>query len=148
MTVTAPGAKPVIAVYVPNDRSENICIARYDPNAENPIEKNVEYAGAIALPRLSLGYYLLLAAAALAVSGIVWLLVRKKAGARIWIERIGLYPVAYILSHCILSGIHWDSYSLPRDFSLIIFVSLLLYSGLLLAHNVRRLKREIREIDP
>lgn len=148
MTVTAPGAKPVIAVYVPNDGSENICIARYDPNAENPIEKNVEYAGAIALPRLSLGYYLLLAAAALAVSGIVWLLAGKHAGARVWIERIGLYPVAYILSHCILSGIRWDSYSLPRDFSLIIFVSLLLYSGLLLAHNVRRLKREIQEINP
>lgn len=146
-TVATRNNKPIIAVYVPNDGSENVCIARYNPNAENRIEKNVHYEGAIALPRLSLGYYLILAVAALAVLGIVWLLTRKKAKVRVWIERIGLYPVAYIISHCIVSGINWTSYSLPRDFSLIIFISILLYSGLLLAHNIWRLKREIKEIN-
>ncbi len=146
-TVTTRNAKPIIAVYVPNDGSENVCIAKYDPNAENRIEKNVHYEGAIALPRLSLGYFLILAVTALVILGIVWLLTRKKEGVRVWIERIGLYPVAYIISHCIVSGINWASYSLPRDFSLIIFISILLYSGLLLAHNVCRLKKEIKEIN-
>ena len=146
-TVTTRNTKPIIAVYLPNDGSENVCIAKYDPNAENRIEKNVDYESTIVLPRLALGYYLILAVAVLVVFGIVWLLTRKKAEVRVWIERIGLYPVAYIISHCIVSGINWASYSLPRDFSLIIFISILLYSGLLLAHNIWRLKREIKEIN-
>ena len=107
----------------------------------------MDYESTIVLPRLALGYYLILAVAVLVVFGIVWLLTRKKAEVHVWIERIGLYPVAYIISHCIVSGINWASYSLPRDFSLIIFISILLYSGLLLAHNIWRLKREIKEIN-
>lgn len=126
---------------------KEICIAKYDPNAENRIEKNVDYENVITLPRLSLGYYLILAVAALAIMGIIWFLTRKKAELRVWAERIGLYPAAYIISHCIVSGINWASYSLPRDFALIVFISILLYSGLLLAHNVWRLKREIKEIN-
>jgi len=145
--VAARQAKPIIAVYVPNDGSENVPIAKYDPNTENHIEQNADYEGAIALPRLSLGYYLIFAAAALAVSGIVWLFTRRRAGVRVWIERIGLYPAAYIISHCVVAGISWSSYSLPRDFALIVFISILLYSGLLLAHNIWRLKREIKEIN-
>ncbi len=147
-TVTTRDMKPVLAVYVPNDGSENVCFARYDPNAANRIEKNVYYESAIVLPRLSLGYFLILAAGALAVLGIVWLLIRKKAELRIWVERIGLYPTAYIISHCIVSGIGWASYSLPRDFCMIVFLSILLYSGLLLAHNIWHLKREIKKINP
>lgn len=146
-TVAARHAKPIIAVYVPNDGSENICIAKYDTDAENRIEKDVDYGPVIVLPRLSLGYYLILAIAALVVSIIVWLLARKKAEVRIWAERIGLYPVSYIISHCIVSGISTTSYSLQRDFFLMIFISLLLYSGLLLTHSIWRLKKEIREIN-
>lgn len=146
-TVTARNTEPIIVVYVPNDGSENVCIAKYDPNAENKIDKNVVYENATTLPRLSLGYYLILAVAALVMLGIVWFLTRGKADLRIWAERIGLYPVSYIISHCIVSGINWTSYSLPRDVSLIVFISILLYSGLLLAHNIWHLKREIKEIN-
>ena len=144
-TVTTKNMKPIIAVYVPNDGTENVCIAKYDPNAENRIDKNVEYKNTTTLPRLSLGYYLILAVVALVVLGIICFLTRKKAELRIWVERISLYPVAYIISHCIVSGINWTSYSLPRDFSLIVFISILLYSGLLLAHNVWHVKSEIKE---
>lgn len=146
-TVTTEQPKPILTVYVPNNGTENICIAKYNPNAENHIEKNVDYENAITLPRLSLGYYFILAAAALAVMGILWLLTRKRPELHVWTERIGLYPVAYMISHCIVSGIKWTSYSLPRDFSLIIFISILLYSGLLLTHNVWRLKRELLEMN-
>lgn len=146
-TVKTRYTKPIIAVYVPNDGTENVCIAKYDPNAENRIEKNVDYENVITLPRLSLGYYLILAVAALVVMGIIWFFARKRTEWRVWVERIGLYPVAYIISHCIVSSVNWSSYSLPRDFSLIVFISILLYSGLLLAHNIWRLKREIEEIN-
>lgn len=146
-TVTTRDTKPIIAVYVPNDGSENVCIAKYDPDGENCIETDVNYESIIVLPRLSLGYYLILATAALMVSAIVWFLTRKKAELRVWVERIGLYPVSYMISFCIVSGISTMSYSLQRDFFLIIFISLLLYSGLLLAHNILRLKKEIKKIN-
>ncbi len=145
--VTTRHAKPIIAVYVPNDGSENVCIAKYDPNAKNRIEKDVSYENTITLPRLALGYYFDLALMVLVILGMIWLFTRKKAKLRVWVERIGLYPAAYMVSHCIVSGIEWSSYSLPRDFSLIIFLSVLLYGGLLLAHNVWRLKKEIKEIN-
>jgi len=128
---------PIIAEYLPNDGSETICVYG-----------NSNTGKGIPLPRLALGYYLILAAAATVVLGIVWLLNRKNMELRIWIERIGLYPAAYIISHSIVAGINWASYSLPRDFSLIVFISILLYCGLLLAHNIWRLKREIKEINP
>lgn len=143
--VTTGQTKPVIAVYVPNDGSENICIGKYDPAAEDPIEKDVNYGSVTVLPRLSLGYYLLLAIAALAASAVWWLLTRKKAEWRVWAERVGLYPVSYLISFCIVKGISTTSYALKRDFFLILFLSLLLYSGLLLAHNIWRLKKEIKE---
>lgn len=141
--VTTRHAKPIVAVYIPNNGSENICIAKYDPNSENHMEKNVNYESIVVLPRLSLGYYLIFAIAALILSVIVWFLTRKKAEIHIWAERIGLYPVSYIISFCIVSGISTTSYSLQRDFFLIIFLSLLFYSGLLLAHNILQLKKVI-----
>lgn len=146
-TVTTKNTKPMIVVYVPNDGSENVCIAKYDPNAENRIDKNVEYENVTTLPRLSLGYYFILAAAALVILGIAWFLTRKRAELCIWVERIGLYPVSYMISHCIVSGINWTSYSLPRDFAFIILLSILLYGILLLSYNIWRLKKEIREIN-
>ncbi len=137
----------MIAVYIPNDGSENVCIAKYDPDARNRIEKNVNYESTIVLPRLALGYYFSIAAAVLVILGTIWLFVRKKAKLRVWVERIGMYPAAYMISHCIVSGIDWSSCSLPRDFSLIIILSVLLYSGMLLTHSIWRLKKEIKEIN-
>lgn len=140
-------SKPMVISYVPNDGSENVCLAKYDPYSENQIETDVEMEGVITMPRLSLGYYLILATAALVAMAVLWFFTRQNTRVRVWVERIGLYPVAYIVSHCIVSGINWMTYSLPRDFSFIIFLSILLYSGLLLAHNIWYLKREIKEIN-
>lgn len=59
-----------------------------------------------------------------------------------------LYPVSYLVSHGIVAGFRVISDSLVRDFRLILFVSLLLYGGLLLAHSVWVLKKEIGEVAP
>lgn len=142
----APEDRPMLIAYAPNDGSESVCLARYDPCAEPPLETDVDAVHAVVLPRLALNYYLILAAAALAVIAAVGVLARKNAKARTWAERIGLYPAAYILSHCIVTGANGASYSAARDFSLIVLISLLLYGGLLLAHNIWRVKREIKEI--
>lgn len=136
-TVFPKSPYPITAEYLPNDGSESICIYG-----------NTGSDGRIVLPRLALGYYLLLAITAAVIIALIWFMTRRKAKLRVWVERVGLYPVSYIMSHCIVSGIHTISYSLPRDFFLIIFISVLLYSGLLLAHSIWRLKKEIKEINP
>lgn len=146
-TTVASENRPMSLFYVPNDAGENVCIAKYDPYAENQIEIDGETKGVTTLPRLALGYYLILASAVLGITAIVWFFTRKRRNVRLWVERIGLYPVAYIISHLIISGINWETYSISRDFSLIIFLSIILYSGLLLAHNIRHLKKEIKAVN-
>ena len=126
---------PVTVMYCPNDGTESICV--YGEAGEG---------GSIALPRLALGYYLILAVLALAVLFAAWLVAKGRPRQRAWIERIMLYPVSYLISHGIVVGFRVISYSLVRDFRLILFVSLLLYCGLLLAHSVWGLKKEIKEI--
>lgn len=128
---------PVTVMYCPNDGTESICV--YGEAGEG---------GSIALPRLALGYYLILAVLALAVLFAAWLVAKGRPRQRVWIERIMLYPVSYLISHGIVVGFRAISYSLVRDFRLILFVSLLLYCGLLLAHSVWGLKKEIRETAP
>ena len=128
---------PVTVMYCPNDGTESICV--YGEAGEG---------GSIALPRLALGYYLILAVLALAVLFAAWLVAKGRPRQRAWIERIMLYPVSYLISHGIVVGFRAISYSLVRDFRLILFVSLLLYCGLLLAHSVWGLKKEIRETAP
>lgn len=128
---------PVTVMYCPNDGTESICV--YGEAGEG---------GSIALPRLALGYYLILAVLALAVLFVAWLVAKGRPRQRVWIERIMLYPVSYLISHGIVAGFRVISYSLVRDFRLILFVSLLLYCGLLLAHSVWGLKKEIRETAP
>ena len=126
---------PVTVMYCPNDGTESTCV--YGEAGEG---------GSIALPRLALGYYLILAVLALAVLFVAWLVAKGRPRQRVWIERIMLYPVSYLISHGIVVGFRAISYSLVRDFRLILFVSLLLYCGLLLAHSVWGLKKEIKEI--
>lgn len=147
-TVTTRQTKPIIFVYIPNNGQENIRVASYDPNAKNRLERGVSYTGTIVLPRLSLWFYFAVAAAALLAAVIVWFFTRRKERVRIWVERIGLYPVSYLISHCIVSGLHWSTYTLPRDFSLIIFLSILLYSAALLLLNRSYAKREAERFVP
>ena len=128
---------PVTVMYCPNDGTESICV--YGEAGEG---------GSIALPRLALGYYLILAVLALAVLFAAWLVAKGRPRQRAWIERIMLYPVSYLISHGIVVGFRVISYSLVRDFRLILFVSLLLYCGLLLAHSAWGLKKAIKEIAP
>ena len=128
---------PVTVMYCPNDGTESTCV--YGEAGEG---------GSIALPRLALGYYLILAVLALVVLFAAWLVAKGRPRQRVWIERIMLYPVSYLISHGIVVGFRAISYSLVRDFRLILFVSLLLYCGLLLAHSVWGLKKEIRETAP
>lgn len=125
---------PITVMYLPNNGSEDICVYG-----------ETDFAGKISLPKLTLGYYLILAVFALVITALARMLLKKTA-ARIWTERAMLYPVCYIIAHLCIVGFSFTSYSMARDFALIVFVSLLLYCGFLLAHRIWRLRKEIQQM--
>lgn len=102
--------------------------------------------GVVSLPRLALGYYIFLAGAAFVICAVLWIVVRKKTSVRKWVERIALYPLSYVLSSLIVLGVSTSTYSIIRDFFLIVIISVLLYTCFLIAHGIIYLKKEIKDL--
>lgn len=119
--------------YVQNNGQEDVLI--YGEGTDG---------GTVTLPRLVLGYYLLLAIGLFFVLLLVLLLVRKQPRARRWGARGLLLPVCYVAGHLLVKGPATLSYSATRDFILIVAIGALLYCGVLLAEGVYRLWREWR----
>lgn len=131
------GELPISLMYVPNNGEENICV----------YGETDDFDGMVSLPGLVLGYYLIFAMIVFTIMLVVWLFVRKKVRLRAWVERVMLYPVAYVISHLVIVGFTFETYSAWRDFMLIVPISILLYCGMLLVHGIWRLRKEIREIN-
>lgn len=101
-----------------------------------------ESGGMIALPRLVLGSYLLLAAALAVLSGVAWACLRRKhlKAAEIchWLF---LLAVSYLLSHFLIKT-DLATFSAQRDFLMIVIealvISLLLRCGILLLRQYRK----------
>ena len=123
--------------YLSNDGTEDVCIYG-EPLAPE--------AGSISMPRLTLGYYVIIAAILFVALLLARVVFRKSEKAGIWIERIMLYPLSYGLAHLLILGFSFVTYSMIRDLLLIIFISLLLWCGMLFAHNVFKTRKEIKEI--
>ena len=123
--------------YASNNGADDVCIYG------EPLSSN---GGIQSLPRLTLGYYLLCAAILFGVLLLTRIILRNKENIKVWIERIMLYPLSYVIAHLLILGFSFATYSIERDFPLIIFISLLLWCGMLLAHNVFKNRREIKEM--
>lgn len=125
---------PFTVYYVSNNNSENVCIYNdsLTPNG-----------GVITLQRLGLGYYLLFAVLFFCILLGIRFATRRKDRIKTWIEYIMLYPVSYIFGHFIVVGSESTTYSMQRDFTLIIFVSIILYCASLLARSIYGLRKEI-----
>ena len=92
-----------------------------------PIKGGVEI-----LPRLALGYYLMLALAAAGACGLMWLFLRKWKNS--WMLRqLFFAPVSYILSHLLLKGMKTTSFFMERDLLSILWVALAIYALLTIA---------------
>lgn len=126
---------PVAAMYMTDDSGENVCIYGDEGAVTH-----------VSLPRLTPGYYFILALFAFAVVFTVRTIIKRKNGVHTWLDCVMLYPVSYIISHFIIVGFEFTSYTMPRDFMFTFFVSVLIYCALLLVHGILRLRREIREI--
>lgn len=117
--------------YVQNNGQEDVLI--YGEGTDG---------GVTTLPRLVLGYYLLMAILVFLVLLVLLVVVWKKARVRQWVERGLLLPVCYVAGHLIVMGPTTISYTATRDFILIVAIGALLYCLLLLAGSVFRLWRE------
>ena len=96
------------------------------------------------LPRLVLGYYLVLAAGVFVVLLVVWCAAKKTPKVRTWAGRALLLPPAYGVGHLIVLGFTTVSYCATRDFILIVAIGALVYCLVLLAASLYRLWRELR----
>ena len=97
--------------------------------------------GVISLPRLALGYYVLLSLVLFIALGIAAFLCRGKNVGRP-LARLALIPASYLIGHLLVKGFTFTSYQMQRDFSLIILAAALVYAAVLLAASLRRQKQE------
>ena len=102
--------------------------------------------GVMTLPRLALGYYLIMNAMVFGILLTAWFIFRNKFNVRLWLERLLLLPISYTIGHFIVMGFDTTTYSMQRDFLFILFISLMVYCGLLLGYSIYRLRKEIKEI--
>ncbi len=101
-----------------------------------PIKGGVEI-----LPRLALGYYLMLALAAAGACGLMWLFLRKWKNS--WILRqLFFAPISYILSHLLLKGMKTTSFFMERDLLSILLVALAIYALLTIAWQMMLMRRK------
>lgn len=100
--------------------------------------------GVISLPRLALGYYVLLSFALLITLCIAFFLCRRKKIGKV-LGHLALIPACYLLGHLLVKGFVTTSYQMQRDFSLIILTTALLYAAALLAGTLLRQRRDAAE---
>ena len=97
--------------------------------------------GAEILPRLALAYYLMIALAAAAGCGLIWLILRKWKYS--WVLRqLFFAPISYILSHLLLKGMKTTSFFMERDFLSILLVALAIYALLTIAWQMIHARRK------
>lgn len=99
----------------------------------------------VALPGLSLGYWLLFNIALFLILGCMWFILRRREHIRRCIERAILIPVAYGLGHLCVLGFRTASYSQWRDFQLIFAIGVLFYCAMLLALSIFYKRKEIKD---
>ena len=100
--------------------------------------------GVISLPRLALGYYVLLSFTLLITLGIAFFICRRKRIGKV-LGHLALIPASYLAGHLLVKGFATTSYQMQRDFSLIILTAALLYAAALLGRRFLYQKREKTE---
>ena len=131
------GVNEEISVYyTSNDGHEDVCI----------YGEPITSGGVVTLPRLVLRYYFLLAVMSGIVLFIVWLFVRRKGKGKTVVETILFYPISYCIAHVIIAGYRPTTYAAQRDFLFIVFISILIYGGVLLARSIYRERKEIKAL--
>jgi hypothetical protein len=110
---------------------------------ENKIIYGQEDGAVTTLPRLVLGYYVILAAICSAFIGVAWIFLCKRRDWREVIEKVFYLPVSYIIGHICVKGFTTISYSSTRDFCLILLTAFAVYCVIFFAaYLVKQLYRK------
>ncbi len=136
VTIQKGVTEEISVYYISNDGHEDMCV----------YGEPVTSGGVVTLPRLVLGYYFILAVMSVVVLFVIWLFVRRKAKRKAVIETILFYPVSYCIAHVIIAGYRPSTYAAQRDFMFIMFLSILIYGGVLLARSIYRERKEIKAL--
>ena len=120
----------------------NCAAVYYSPNngQDDLLLWGIWDGGIISLPRLALGYYVLLSLALLIPLSIVFFLCRRKKIGKV-LGHLALIPACYLTGHLLVKGFVTTSYQMQRDFSLIVLTAALLYAAALLAGKLLHEKR-------
>lgn len=141
--IESKNSGPVLIYYVQNYKDGTT-------TAEDVLiygDSSISSGGAISLPSLSPGYLLILACVLLVICIVALAILRKQKKARLWLERITLFPLAYGIGHFCVLQFKMSSYSAMRDFFLIILIAILIYCAMLFALNIYYIKKEIKEVE-
>ena len=122
-----------------NQSSSNSAVCIYG-------EIKPDSGGWMALPGLSMGYWLAINIVLLVILGVIWLNLRKKEKPRRLVERLILIPIAYMLGHLCVLGFHTLSYSEWRDAQMILAIGILFYCAMLLALSIFYSRKELRDM--
>ena len=122
-----------------NQSSSNSAVCIYG-------EIEPDSGGWMALPGLSMGYWLAINIVLLVILGVIWLNLRKKEKPRRLVERLILIPIAYMLGHLCVLGFHTLSFSEWRDAQMILAIGILFYCAMLLALSIFYSRKELRDM--
>lgn len=122
-----------------NQSSSNSAVCIYG-------EIEPDSGGWMALPGLSMGYWLAINIVLLVILGVIWLNLRKKEKPRRLVERLILIPIAYMLGHLCVLGFHTLSYSEWLDAQMILAIGILFYCAMLLALSIFYSRKELRDM--
>lgn len=137
-TITPGDGKKLCIYYIQNNASDTADVLLYDSSYSFASE------GMEALPRLVLGYYLMLAVGLWIFLTLASLIFIHQQTIHTWLVRIMLLPLSYLLGHIFIMGATTISYSVQRDFFLIVFVVLLIYCALLCIQNLYQKYKEAK----
>lgn len=98
------------------------------------------YDASITLPRLTLTYYFCLALLLLAVLVLLRVGLRKTAAAPV-LTQAALFSLCYLAAQLCIKGVHFTTYTLQRDLSLIILLTLSLDLGVHLLTRLLHARR-------
>ncbi len=136
VTIQKGVTEEISVYYTSNDGREDVCV----------YGEPIISGGVITLPRHVLSYYFVLAVICTGVLFIIWLFVRRKTKGKTVIETMLYYPISYCIAHVIIAGYRPSTYTSGRDFMFILFISILIYGGVLLARSIYRERKEIKAL--
>ena len=92
--------------------------------------------GGQVLPRLTLNYYLLIAAGLTVITGALWFVFRRNRSSR-FIRQIFFAPLSYVIAHLLTSGVKGTTYFMGRNLYFILYIAIAVYFILSLVLKTR-----------